>query len=239
MYSMGADMNFVASIKKGVRGWLKNLRDPPNLFQEPIWKVRVEFLVLTLLSPILIPRYVIEKRMGKWRRHRRMPPIFQLFEREGGFQLRELEQLIADGADVNARERKDGKTPLIFAVMQDSPWEENGRRWLEVCRVLLEAGADPDADYDCGEIRRSPIYFAYLAGNVELLDLLLQAGANPRSKAWLQFVNAEPRPDAWLEQQRPEIRDRLCRWETEQEALRLDATLPGATKAVPNSRARL
>lgn len=83
MYSMGADMNFVASIKKGVRGWLKNLRDPPNLFQEPIWKVRVEFLVLTLLSPILIPRYVIEKRMGKWRRHRRMPPIFQLFEREG------------------------------------------------------------------------------------------------------------------------------------------------------------
>lgn len=52
---MGADMNFVASIKKGVRGWLKDLRDPPNLFQEPIWKVRVEFLVLTLLSPILIP----------------------------------------------------------------------------------------------------------------------------------------------------------------------------------------
>ncbi|KAG1250877.1 hypothetical protein G6F65_018572 [Rhizopus arrhizus] len=123
--------------------------------------------------------------------------------------------------------------------MQDSPWEENGRRWLEVCRVLLEAGADPDAEYDCGEIRRSPIYFAYLAGNVELLDLLLQAGANPRSKAWLQLVNAEPRPDAWLEQQRPETRDRLCRWETEQEALRLDATLPGATKAVPNSRARL
>lgn len=73
MYSMGADMNFVASIKRACG---KDLRDPPNLFQEPIWKVRVEFLVLTLLSPILIPRYVIEKRMGKWRRHRRMPPIF-------------------------------------------------------------------------------------------------------------------------------------------------------------------
>lgn len=141
MYSMGADMNFVASIKKGVRGWLKDLRDPPNLFQEPIWKVRVEFLVLTLLSPILIPRYVIEKRMGKWRRHRRMPPIFQLFDREGGFQLRGLEQLIADGADVNARERKDGKTPLILLLcrtVHGKKMGEGGSRFVACCSKLAQ-----------------------------------------------------------------------------------------------------
>jgi len=203
------------------------------------------FFLMRLYPPILIPYHFIRVRVRKWwlhRQHLQRPPIFQLFGRDDGFRLKDLEQLIASGADVNARERKGGCTPLILAAWQDSPWNKSRGRWLEVCRVLLEGGADPNADYACGEMRRSPIYFAYLEGNVELLDLLLQAGANPRSEAWLHFIRHRAEPlsdDWWVECQRPEIRDRLRRWKSEQDAKHLDAVLPNATDTVLKSRARL
>jgi ankyrin repeat protein len=173
----------------------------------------------------------------------RTPPIFRLWDREGGFQLSELEELIASGVDVDARERSDGETPLICAARVDRPWDPNFRGALEVCRVLLEAGADPNADcegfYFNRSIRPSPIYFAYLNGNVELLELLLEFGANPRSEAWSHSVDVVPQPDAWLERQRPEIRDRLRQWKAEQEEKRLEETLPDATETAPKIRARL
>jgi hypothetical protein len=160
---------------------------------------------------------------------RRVPAIFRLFFRNGGFQLKDLEQLIAEGADVNARLENDDSTALIYAAVQSTPTNPDRAHWLEVCRVLLEAGADPDAKAHC--VSRSAFYVACMSGNVELFNLLLKTWIDPHWEVWLH--------DPWFKRQQPELWQRLRQWKAEQEAKRLDATLAGATEAVPNSRARL
>ena len=86
-----------------------------------------------------------------------------------------------------------------------------------------------------------PIFSAYLEGNVELLEVLLEAGADPHVEAWVRKLAPEEKthPDAWLERQRPEMRDRLRQWKAEQEEKRLEETLPDATKTAPKIGARL
>jgi ankyrin repeat protein len=172
MYSMGADMNFVVSFKKGVSGWFKELSDPPNLFQEPIWKVRVESLVFTLLSPMLIPCLAISKRVCTWWHDLRTPPIIRLLESwECETDLDALRQLIAEGADVNARREKGQETPLLMAAR---------RGWIEVCRLLCAAGADPNSQRHDGWVA---LYSADLYRHVPLLIVLLEAGADPNALA--------------------------------------------------------
>lgn len=172
----------------------------------------------------------LRDRVRKWWLHRRMPPVLRLLHREEGFHLNELEKLIAGGADVNARFpqlEKGNRTALIAAAFMSNPCNPGRVRWLEVCRVLLEAGADPDAKAD--SFPQSAFHVAYMSGNLELLNLLLKARGNPCWEVWLH--------DSWLERHRPEICHRLRQWKAEQETKRLDATLAGA--GVPSSKGRL
>lgn len=206
----------------------------------------MDFFLFTLFSPILIPYLWMSERIGiradvctsKWWELWNEPPIFRLllFRHKERFHLSELQQLIADGADVNARKKKGGETALHLAARKG---------WVDICRMLLAAGADPNAervtqDY-FGEGIWVPIFSAYLEGDVDLLEVLLKAGADPHAEAWVrkQAPEENAHPDAWLEQQRPEMRNRLWKWKAENQAKRLDAAFPDAAETAPKSRSRL
>lgn len=79
-----------------------------------------------------------------------------------------VEALVASKADVNAG-NTEGWSALLNAVMQNH---------VEVTRALLAAGADPDpapATYGGG---RTPLMIALSGGQIELAQVLLDAGAN-------------------------------------------------------------
>jgi ankyrin repeat protein len=61
-----------------------------------------------------------------------------MFAASGG-QLSTMRQLIELGADVNARDREKGMTPLIWCLASLQLPEVH----LEGCRLLLDRGADP------------------------------------------------------------------------------------------------
>jgi ankyrin repeat protein len=77
-----------------------------------------------------------------------------------------VQELIASGADVNAR-AGDGSTPLLWAVHNSN---------LALARVLIAAKAQVDAANDYGI---TPLLEASGTGNAAIMGLLLKAGANP------------------------------------------------------------
>lgn len=86
-----------------------------------------------------------------------------------------LEQLIADGADVNSIDPSDGSRPLTFVIQM---YEEPARRHV-VLRCLLDAGADPRLPDDDDEEFLGPLFCAMLARDPVSLQMLLAAGADP------------------------------------------------------------
>ncbi|WP_396912397.1 ankyrin repeat domain-containing protein [Mycolicibacterium sp.] len=88
--------------------------------------------------------------------------------------LEEVRQLLAEGADVNARE-DSGWTPLHFAANQGN---------LKVTEALLAAGADVNAVNDEG---KEPLFCAILAGGLgqalAVAKLLRDNGADPNRVA--------------------------------------------------------
>jgi len=75
---------------------------------------------------------------------------------------------IAGGADLEHRDR-DGRTPLVAATKADR---------VQVARLLLEAGADPDAKDD---MQDSAFLYAGAEGLDEILAMTLDHGADVRS----------------------------------------------------------
>ena len=79
-----------------------------------------------------------------------------------------IAELLLDlGANINARVRDLGMTPLDWAAF-------DGR--LEMVRTLLKRGANPNAGR--GDTRSAPIQQCANTGNVEILKALLAAGAD-------------------------------------------------------------
>lgn len=83
--------------------------------------------------------------------------------------LAKIESLIAEGADLSEVLLPFG-TPLHWAI--------NGGR-TEAAKALLEAGADPDADFKLAGMSLAPLQVAASNGYLDFARLLLEAGADP------------------------------------------------------------
>jgi uncharacterized protein len=77
-----------------------------------------------------------------------------------------VKSLIARGANVNAHETQHGQTALMWAVAQEH---------LEAARALVEHGADVHARSEGGF---TPLLFAAQQGDLEMVKMLLAAGAD-------------------------------------------------------------
>jgi ankyrin repeat protein len=83
--------------------------------------------------------------------------------------LPSVERLVAEGADVRARQG-DGATALHWAAH----WDD-----ADMARRLISAGADPRAADDHAV---TPLWLACLNGSVTMAGLLLEAGADPNAQ---------------------------------------------------------
>jgi ankyrin repeat protein len=90
-------------------------------------------------------------------------------------------RLIAAGAQVNT-EALNGTTALSLVAE---------RGWTEMAKTLLEAKADPNAGK-----KNQPLLAAIASKNLELVELLLKAGANPNAAGNVNFADAPVKADA-------------------------------------------
>lgn len=91
------------------------------------------------------------------------------------FQLVEL--FAEHGANVNAT-REDGLTPLFCTIA--GPASSGDQAAMDAARTLLAHGAEPDATLNRTPLRGcTPLMIVATSGNLELFNLLLEAGADP------------------------------------------------------------
>jgi ankyrin repeat protein len=79
--------------------------------------------------------------------------------------------LLALGADVRPASKNGGFTALHSAIADDE-----GLVTKDIVRMLLDAGADPNARSASGG---TPLHTAAFTGNIPVIDMLLAAGASP------------------------------------------------------------
>ncbi len=82
-----------------------------------------------------------------------------------------VEFLLKNGADVKTAARNAQKVTALHGAV--------ARRDVEIVRMLLEAGADPNARQERGFV---PLHDAAANGNAALVELLLKHGARPDAK---------------------------------------------------------
>lgn len=98
-------------------------------------------------------------------RYRR--PIPALAARTGRVEM--LELLIAAGADVDAPD------PIGYTALMEAAREGH----VACVRLLLESGADPNHVSDESGLALTPLHLGAIGGNVEVVEALMEAGANP------------------------------------------------------------
>ena len=84
-----------------------------------------------------------------------------------------IQVLLAAGADVDARDKLGGWTPLHGAA-NEGTWGEAWNEVVEVIEMLLVAGADPNARNKVG---RTPLHLAADSSSLAVIAVLLDAGA--------------------------------------------------------------
>ena len=98
-----------------------------------------------------------------------------------------VRELLAEGRSPNAFD-EIAKTPLHYAA--------EGER-IDIIRVLLEAGADVNAN-DEGRIGNTPLRDVAEECSLAVAAVLVEAGADPRIPGWMQLTaldQAEGRKD--------------------------------------------
>jgi ankyrin repeat protein len=83
--------------------------------------------------------------------------------------IRKLETLIGQGADVNAA-NKEGETALMVAGLE-------GR--FDVAKLLVEKGADVNAKDSVGA---NALHYAALGGSLDIIKYLVEKGADTRAR---------------------------------------------------------
>ena len=99
-----------------------------------------------------------------------------------------MQRLLQSRADIRKAE-VNHREPLLFVACVHAH--------VEVARILLEAGVDPNAD----SARTTPLILATMIGNLELMQLLLESGvdcnrASPSGHRPLQSACVDGRLDA-------------------------------------------
>jgi hypothetical protein len=84
--------------------------------------------------------------------------------------VKEAEALLAKGADIESREKEDGKTLLMIAA-------EKADREMAV--LLIRKGAEVNAQSKYGA---TPLFFSVLGRSTQVVELLLERGADARVK---------------------------------------------------------
>ena len=87
-----------------------------------------------------------------------------------------VQVLLAAGADVDAREKLGGWTPL-HAAANEAGWSEVS----EMLLMLLDAGADPSARTE-DDRDRTPLHLAVWSISSAAIAVLLDAGADPETR---------------------------------------------------------
>jgi ankyrin repeat protein len=82
-----------------------------------------------------------------------------------------MSALLDGGADPNARDERNGWTPLIHAIHKQQP---------DAVRLLLERGADPNARIDAF----TPLMMAAADPDPAIVSLLLDHGADPAARGY-------------------------------------------------------
>ena len=92
----------------------------------------------------------------------------QIFKAVQNGEVKSVQQLIKNGADVNIKD-KDGKTPLHYAA-----YNEN----FKIVKLLVKNGANVNAEY----YGATPLYFATLKNNAKIMKYLIKKGADVNTK---------------------------------------------------------
>jgi ankyrin repeat protein len=108
--------------------------------------------------------------------------------------------LEADGTSALKKFDEVSRTPLICAVHKGH---------LEAARLLIDAGSDVDAN-DESSAGDSALRWAINERNIEMVDLLLAAGACPTLPGWMQMT-ALDHAKAWRDAPDEKLRDAYAR----------------------------
>ncbi len=85
--------------------------------------------------------------------------------------LESVRLLLNAGAHIEARSPSTGETALVIASMKNAP---------EIIQLLLSYGDEVDG---CGISGGTPLLYAVFCGHLEAVELLLENGASPYTKA--------------------------------------------------------
>lgn len=111
--------------------------------------------------------------MEKTELNNKMFEILNKYHKTGG-ETNEIKSLIEQGADVNARDKESGATPLMYAC-GSYDYDKLGNGNIQLARFLITKGAEVNAKDPSGN---TALTNSALIGNVEIAKLLISKGAN-------------------------------------------------------------